>query len=163
MTRELSLLVDTFHWTFADIQRVTINAMKSAFTTFDERVYFIKTLIKPAYREVLAMKHGSNPMLFKASSRSDRSSKLGLGYLAKRLLKDEGTSVGSSMANIVYGVTDNSDDGERLIIDDIAIMTAEEAEAMSDGGEEDEEVTGDEGDEADDIIMEAGRTDDLMI
>ena len=57
MSRELSLLVDTFNWTFADIQRVTINGMKSAFISFNERVELIKSVIKPAYRELIADKH----------------------------------------------------------------------------------------------------------
>lgn len=57
MTRELSLLVDTFNWTFADVQRVTINGMKSAFIPFDDRVQLIKSIIKPAYREMIAEKH----------------------------------------------------------------------------------------------------------
>lgn len=57
MTRELGLMVENFQWTFADIQRVTINAMKSAFIPFDERVTLIKRIIKPAYKEFVLDRH----------------------------------------------------------------------------------------------------------
>lgn len=59
MTRELGLLVDTFQWTLGDIQRVTINAMKSSFIPFDERVALIKGIIKPAFREIVVDRHES--------------------------------------------------------------------------------------------------------
>eukprot|EP01039_Chlorochromonas_danica_P008766 gene8766-9668_t len=57
MTREFHLLVETFGWTFANIQRATINAMKSAFISFDDRVHLIKRIIKPAYRQMITVKH----------------------------------------------------------------------------------------------------------
>jgi adenosine deaminase len=49
MTREMQLLVAGAGWTFTDLRWVTINAMKSAFLPFDERLDLIERVIKPAY------------------------------------------------------------------------------------------------------------------
>jgi adenosine deaminase len=49
MTSELQAMVDTFGWTLADLQWVTINAMKSAFWPFDRRLALIDDVIKPGY------------------------------------------------------------------------------------------------------------------
>jgi len=49
MSREFSLLVDAFGYGVDDLQWFTINAMKSAFLPFDERLELINTVIKPAY------------------------------------------------------------------------------------------------------------------
>ncbi len=49
MSREMSLLVDAFGWTLADLQRVTVNAMKSAFIPFEERLAIIEKIVKPGY------------------------------------------------------------------------------------------------------------------
>ena len=49
MSREMSLLVDAFGWTLADLQRVTVNAMKSAFIPFEERFAIIEKIVKPGY------------------------------------------------------------------------------------------------------------------
>jgi adenosine deaminase len=49
MSREMSLLVDAFGYTMADLRWFTINAMKSAFLPFDERLAIIDDVIKPAY------------------------------------------------------------------------------------------------------------------
>jgi adenosine deaminase len=49
MSRELSLLVDAFGYDLADLRWFTINAMKSAFLPFDERLAIINDVIKPAY------------------------------------------------------------------------------------------------------------------
>ena len=49
MTRELADLVDAFGWGLADLQWVTVNAMKSAFTHFDQRLRLINEVIKPGY------------------------------------------------------------------------------------------------------------------
>ncbi len=49
MTSEMQAMVDTFAWTVADLQRVTINGMKSAFIPFDERLRLINDIIKPGY------------------------------------------------------------------------------------------------------------------
>jgi adenosine deaminase len=53
MTREMCLLVDAFGYDWRDVQWFTINAMKSAFIPFDERLAIIDNRIKPAYAELL--------------------------------------------------------------------------------------------------------------
>jgi adenosine deaminase len=49
MTREMSLLVNDAGWTLEDLRWVTINAMKSAFIPFDERLAIIDDVVKPGY------------------------------------------------------------------------------------------------------------------
>jgi adenosine deaminase len=49
MTREMSLLVDTFGYGWSDLLRFTVNAMKSAFIPFDQRLAIIDEVIKPRY------------------------------------------------------------------------------------------------------------------
>src|SRR3546814_19441742 len=49
MTREMSSLVDAFGYGLDDLQWFTINAMKSAFLPFDERLALINDVIKPGY------------------------------------------------------------------------------------------------------------------
>lgn len=49
MTREMTLLTEAFGYTWADLRWFTINAMKSAFIPFDERLEIINTQLKPAY------------------------------------------------------------------------------------------------------------------
>ncbi|MFA5919384.1 MAG: adenosine deaminase [Candidatus Nanopelagicaceae bacterium] len=52
MTKEMSQLVEAFGWTFQDLQRVTINALKSAFIPFEERLAIIEDVVKPAYAAI---------------------------------------------------------------------------------------------------------------
>jgi adenosine deaminase len=49
MSQEMSHVVAAFDWTFLDLQRVTVNALKSAFIPFDERLKIIEELVKPTY------------------------------------------------------------------------------------------------------------------
>jgi adenosine deaminase len=49
MTHELHALSETFGYGVADLQWFTINAMKSAFLPFDERLALIDSVIKPGY------------------------------------------------------------------------------------------------------------------
>lgn len=49
MSREMTLLVEEAGWTMADLRWVTINAMKSAFLPFDERLALIEHVVKPGY------------------------------------------------------------------------------------------------------------------
>ncbi len=49
MTHEMAALVDAFGWDLTDLRWVTINAMKSAFVHFDERLRIIDEVIKPGY------------------------------------------------------------------------------------------------------------------
>ena len=49
MTNELRQLHDAFGWGWDDFEWLTVNAMKSAFAPFDERLRIINERIKPAY------------------------------------------------------------------------------------------------------------------
>jgi adenosine deaminase len=53
MTSEMQALVDAFGWGLADMQWLTINAMKSAFIPFDERLRIIND-IKARYAALMA-------------------------------------------------------------------------------------------------------------
>jgi adenosine deaminase len=53
MTREMSLLVNDAGWTLEDLRWVTINAMKSAFVPFDERLAIIDDVVKPGYAALI--------------------------------------------------------------------------------------------------------------
>jgi adenosine deaminase len=54
MSREMALLVEAFGYGWAELQWFTINAMKSAFIPFDERLAIINDVIKPAYAKLIA-------------------------------------------------------------------------------------------------------------
>jgi adenosine deaminase len=49
VTREMALLVEEAGWTLGDLRWVTINALKSAFIPFDERLALIEGVVKPGY------------------------------------------------------------------------------------------------------------------
>lgn len=49
MTKEFVQLAEAFDWNIGDFQWLTINAMKSAFAPFDERLKLINQVIKPQY------------------------------------------------------------------------------------------------------------------
>jgi adenosine deaminase len=53
MSREMALLVDAFGYGWAELQWFTVNAMKSAFIPFDERLGLINEVIKPAYAKLV--------------------------------------------------------------------------------------------------------------
>ena len=52
MTQEMNLLVDAFGYGLDDLRWFTVNAMKSAFLPFDERLTLINDLIKPTYAKL---------------------------------------------------------------------------------------------------------------
>ncbi|MFF0422873.1 MULTISPECIES: adenosine deaminase [unclassified Streptomyces] len=52
MSREFELLTEAFDYTLDDMQWFTVNAMKSAFIPFDERLAMINEVIKPGYAEL---------------------------------------------------------------------------------------------------------------
>ena len=59
MTHEFEAAAETFGLTLEDFEKITINAMKSAFLPYDQRIDFIYKVIKPGYarvREALAAK-----------------------------------------------------------------------------------------------------------
>ena len=49
LSSEMQAMVDTFGWSLDDLRWVTINAMKSAFWPFDQRLALINDVIKPGY------------------------------------------------------------------------------------------------------------------
>ena len=49
MTREMVQLAEAFDWDLDDFQWLTVNAMKSAFAPFPERLRLINGIIKPRY------------------------------------------------------------------------------------------------------------------
>jgi adenosine deaminase len=53
MSREMALLCEAFGWGWSELQWLTINAMKSAFIPYDERLAIITEVIKPAYAKLL--------------------------------------------------------------------------------------------------------------
>ncbi len=54
MSHEMQEVVAAFGWTFTDLQRVTVNALKSAFIPFEERLEIIEKVVKPAYASISA-------------------------------------------------------------------------------------------------------------
>lgn len=52
MSREFEHLVDAFGYSLDDMQWFTVNAMKSSFIPFDERLAMINEVIKPGYAEL---------------------------------------------------------------------------------------------------------------
>jgi adenosine deaminase len=52
MSKELTQLVEVFAWDWDDLERVTINAMKSAFLPYDDRVALIRHEIQPRYADL---------------------------------------------------------------------------------------------------------------
>src|SRR6476660_7978317 len=54
MTREMTLLAEAFGYGWADLQWFTLNAMKSAFIPFDQRLDLINGTIKPGYAALMA-------------------------------------------------------------------------------------------------------------
>jgi adenosine deaminase len=57
LSREFALLVDAFSYGWDDLRWFTINAMKSAFIPFDERLAIIDHIIKPAYAALSTVDH----------------------------------------------------------------------------------------------------------
>ncbi|UVO13111.1 adenosine deaminase [Mycobacterium sp. SVM_VP21] len=53
MSKEMLVLAETFGYGWADLQRFTVNAMKSAFIPFDQRVQIIEEVIKPQYAALI--------------------------------------------------------------------------------------------------------------
>jgi adenosine deaminase len=54
MTQEMYGLVEAFGYTLEDLRWFTINAMKSAFLPFDERLAIIDQVVKPGYAALIA-------------------------------------------------------------------------------------------------------------
>jgi len=63
MTREFTQCADAFGWNLDDFQWLTVNAVKSAFTHFDERLKIINDVVKPRYAALRASLTSGNMSL----------------------------------------------------------------------------------------------------
>jgi adenosine deaminase len=54
MTKETTLAAELFDLSLADLEKLSLNAMKSAFAPFDERIKIIFDIIKPGFAKVRA-------------------------------------------------------------------------------------------------------------
>ena len=54
MSLEMREAVKAFNWDIAELQRITINAMKSAFIPYPDRLKIIDEIIKPGYAKIAA-------------------------------------------------------------------------------------------------------------
>jgi adenosine deaminase len=54
MTREMLLLSEAFGWGLEQMRWLTVNAMKSAFLPYDQRLALIENVVKPGYAAALA-------------------------------------------------------------------------------------------------------------
>jgi adenosine deaminase len=52
MTNEFLLAIEHFNLTLDDIEKITINAMKSAFIHHNERLFYIYNIIKPGFQKI---------------------------------------------------------------------------------------------------------------
>jgi len=52
MTKEFLIGINMFKLTLKDLEKLTINAMKSAFINYNQRKYLIYNLIKPGYKKI---------------------------------------------------------------------------------------------------------------
>jgi adenosine deaminase len=53
MSSEMLALVDAFGYGWSDLQWLTVNAVKSSFIPFDERLALINDVVKPGYAALL--------------------------------------------------------------------------------------------------------------
>jgi adenosine deaminase len=63
LSSELELLARTFDFGLAELQWLTLNAMKSSFLSFDQRLRLINGVIKPGYERLMAEQAASAPTL----------------------------------------------------------------------------------------------------
>lgn len=52
MTKEFMLAIEHFGLSLDDVEKLTINAMKSAFIHYNERLHYIYNIIKPGYQKI---------------------------------------------------------------------------------------------------------------
>ena len=52
MTKEFMVAIENFNLTLEDVEKITINSMKSAFIPYKERLYYIYNLIKPGFQSM---------------------------------------------------------------------------------------------------------------
>jgi adenosine deaminase len=53
LTKEMGIAVEHYHLTLRDLEKLTINAMKSAFLNYNDRVRLIYDVLKPGYARIL--------------------------------------------------------------------------------------------------------------
>jgi adenosine deaminase len=61
MTKEFEAAGDTFGLSLEDFEKITINAMKSAFLPYDQRCDFIYSVVKPGYAKVRSSQATQSP------------------------------------------------------------------------------------------------------
>jgi adenosine deaminase len=61
LSSEFELAAREFGYGWSDIEWLTINAMKSAFAPFDERLLLINTVIKPGFATARALSNAQVP------------------------------------------------------------------------------------------------------
>ena len=57
LSSEFATCAATFGWSLADVEWLTLNAMKSAFYPFDERLAMISAIIKPGFAALHELRH----------------------------------------------------------------------------------------------------------
>ena len=62
LSSEFHRLATEFGYGWSDIEWLTVNAMKSAFAGFDERLHLINTIIKPGFATARAMSDAVVPV-----------------------------------------------------------------------------------------------------
>ena len=62
LSSEFGRLAEEFGYGWSDIEWLTVNAMKSAFAGFDERLRLINTVIKPGFATARAMSDAVVPV-----------------------------------------------------------------------------------------------------
>ncbi|MFY9331987.1 MAG: adenosine deaminase [Candidatus Nanopelagicales bacterium] len=55
MTQEMAAVCEAFDWGLPQLQWLTVNAMKSAFIPFDQRLEMINSIIKPGYATLMSV------------------------------------------------------------------------------------------------------------
>jgi adenosine deaminase len=60
MTNEMVQMVEAFDWGWEELERVSVNAMKSAFLPYNERVRLIKRVLRPGYAAARAEPTGES-------------------------------------------------------------------------------------------------------
>jgi adenosine deaminase len=61
LSSEFHALAEAFGYGWGDIEWLTLNAMKSAFAPFDERLRIINTVIKPGFATARAARSATTP------------------------------------------------------------------------------------------------------
>ncbi|RPI75151.1 MAG: adenosine deaminase [Ignavibacteriales bacterium] len=59
MTKEFLTAINIFNITLQDIEKITINSMKSAFINYKERLHYIYNVIKPGYQKIRENTHST--------------------------------------------------------------------------------------------------------